>query len=169
MYASMHRVIGQVAAGWLRRSSRSPPAVAAARPPSVGLTTAAEASGVARGEVDVVRLDVDDNVATITLDHPVKRNALSSTMLRGLGRRFAEVAARDDARVIVVRSSSDVVFSSGHDLKELTSGPGGDAQGSRDELERLFKLCSEVMLQVHYAPQPVIAEISGVATAAGCH
>ena len=175
----MHRAVAaRGAAPWLRRS---PLAASIRRPFGAGEACGSDgnsdgggdgaSNGVSDGGSDggdVVRLDVADHVATITLDHPAKRNALSSALLRGLGRRFAEVAARDDARVIVVRSSSDSVFSSGHDLKELTQDHGGDAQTRQDELERLFKLCSEVMLQVHDAPQPVIAEISGVATAAGC-
>lgn len=119
------------------------------------------------GKHNRVKLNVSKNIATITLCHPQKRNALSIGMLRELSDCLSDVTKRSDARVVVLRSSSANVFSSGHDLNELAQ-KHNSRQEMRQELTELFYLCSDVMLQVHEAPQPVIAEVSGIATAAGC-
>jgi enoyl-CoA hydratase/carnithine racemase len=114
-------------------------------------------------------------VATITLNHPTKRNALSTEMLASLGREVDAVTSDQNTKVIIIRSSHSAVFSSGHDLGELVPGAKESSKTSnlsdKDIYEKhvnLFNLCSKVMLKVHNAPQPVIAEISGIATAAGC-
>jgi enoyl-CoA hydratase/carnithine racemase len=117
-------------------------------------------------------LDAPSGVVTITLNHPSRRNALSTTMLRELGAVLDLVTADEATRVIIIRSSHPIVFSSGHDLNELLRGSTGAATLTKAELHNshvsLFNLCSQVMLKVHNAPQPIIAEVNGVATAAGC-
>jgi len=134
-------------------------------------------------------LDSTTGVATITLHHPAKRNALSSEMLAALGSEVDNVTSNKHTKVIIVKSSHPVVFSSGHDLNELVpnakkpdaqepdaSGHSGESrlppppnnESLTENHIHLFNLCSQVMLKVHNAPQPVIAEINGIATAAGC-
>ena len=100
-----------------------------------------------------------DAVALLTLNHPERRNALSLGMLEGLLQAMREIPATN-ARVVVLRALGPV-FSSGHDLKELTkAGP--------TERERIFGLCTEVMQTIRQLPVPVIAQVQGLATAAGC-
>lgn len=99
-------------------------------------------------------------VARLTLNHPEKRNALSSEMLRSL--RAELVRLREDRRVrVVVLRANGPVFSSGHDLRELAAADAGQAQA-------IFALCTEVMELIRQLPQPVIAQVHALATAAGC-
>ncbi|EKF20231.1 enoyl-CoA hydratase [Nitratireductor pacificus] len=104
-------------------------------------------------------------ILTLTLSSP-PANALSIAVMRAL--KGALDRARDDAgvRVIVLRSS-EKVFSAGHDLKELTAHRG-DADRGRGFFETTMQLCAELMQAVVRHPKPVIAEVDGVATAAGC-
>jgi enoyl-CoA hydratase/carnithine racemase len=102
---------------------------------------------------------VEDGIAFLTLNHPEKRNALSRAMLSALKEQLDRVAADERARVVVLRALGPV-FSSGHDLRELVGG-------SRDEYEAVFALCTEVMETIRRLPKPVIAQVQGVATAAG--
>jgi len=108
----------------------------------------------------VLRQDAG-HVATLTLNRPATRNALSSTMLSALAEQLASVA--DDATVhVVVLAGNGPAFSAGHDLREIQARP--DPCFRRE----LFRQCSEVMVQITRLRQPVIAKVSGVATAAGC-
>ncbi|XP_024260095.1 enoyl-CoA hydratase domain-containing protein 3, mitochondrial isoform X2 [Oncorhynchus tshawytscha] len=103
----------------------------------------------------------NNGIRSITLNNPKKRNALSLSMLESLrGNILADIDS-DDLRVIVI-SAKGPVFSSGHDLKELTSAQG------RDYHFKVFQACSEVMTLIQDIPVPVIAMVNGVATAAGC-
>jgi len=108
----------------------------------------------------LVLLEVAEQIATLTLNHPEKRNALSQATLTQLRDRLREVGGRKDVRVAILRAAGPV-FSSGHDLREL-------ADCSTQDAESLFALCTEVMLAIRHLPQPVIAEVQGLATAAGC-
>lgn len=101
-----------------------------------------------------------DGVARLILNRPEKRNALSWELLRELEAAQARLADDKSVRVVVVAASGPV-FCSGHDLGEMV---GGSEQAYRD----LFTLCSRVMLQFRRLPQPVIARVQGMATAAGC-
>ncbi|XP_064794686.1 enoyl-CoA hydratase domain-containing protein 3, mitochondrial-like isoform X1 [Oncorhynchus masou masou] len=101
----------------------------------------------------------NNGIRRITLNKPKKRNALSLSMLESL--RSNILADSHDLRVIVI-SAKGPVFSSGHDLKELTSAQG------RDYHTKVFQACSEVMTLIQDIPVPVIAMVNGVATAAGC-
>lgn len=109
-----------------------------------------------------VLLEVEDAVGYVTLNRPEKRNALSlevMTAMRQLLRRVEEDAA---IRVVVIRGNGPI-FSAGHDLKEMT----GHHQDP-NYLRQIFTTCNELMLSLHELPQPVIAQVHGVATAAGC-
>src|SRR5262249_55467761 len=99
-------------------------------------------------------------VVRLTLNRPEKRNALSHALLAELEGALAGIAADPAARVVVLAAAGPV-FCSGHDLGEM---PGRSEAEYRD----LFSLCSRVMLQFRRLPQPVIARVQGVATAAGC-
>jgi enoyl-CoA hydratase/carnithine racemase len=110
--------------------------------------------------MDLVLRETADHLATLTLNHPEKRNALSRAMLQSLRDRLADIEAQRDVRVVILQAAGPV-FSSGHDLRELT---GADRQTAAS----LFALCTEVMLAIQQLPQPVIAQVHGLATAAGC-
>ncbi|XP_026183008.1 enoyl-CoA hydratase domain-containing protein 3, mitochondrial [Mastacembelus armatus] len=100
-------------------------------------------------------------IRRIILNNPKKRNALSLSMLESLRENIQTDADSDDLRVIII-SAKGPVFSSGHDLKELTSAQG------QDHHTKVFQTCAEVMTLIQNLPVPVIAMVNGVATAAGC-
>ncbi|KAK7896824.1 hypothetical protein WMY93_022149 [Mugilogobius chulae] len=102
-----------------------------------------------------------NGIRRIMLNNPKKRNALSLVMLEFLRKSILDEADRKDLRVIIL-SANGPVFSSGHDLKELTSAHG------RAHHTQVFNTCSEVMTLIQDIPIPVIAMVNGVATAAGC-
>jgi enoyl-CoA hydratase/carnithine racemase len=111
-------------------------------------------------EKQLVLCSLVDQIAILTLNHPEKRNALSRAMLQGLKEAFSRIAGDKHARVVILRAEGPV-FSAGHDLRELVGG-------ETDEYASLFALCTEVMEAVRKLPQPVIAQVHGLATAAGC-
>ncbi|XP_026219252.1 enoyl-CoA hydratase domain-containing protein 3, mitochondrial [Anabas testudineus] len=103
----------------------------------------------------------NNGIRRIILNNPKKRNALSLSMLESLRENILADADSDDLRVIII-SAKGPVFSSGHDLKELTSAQG------REHHTKVFHTCAEVMAIIQDLPVPVIAMVNGVATAAGC-
>ena len=103
-----------------------------------------------------LRVDEDDVVTAITLNRPDRRNALSLDLMVEL-RRALEAA---QGRVVVIAGAGPA-FSAGHDLTELVACEGDDAA-------ELFDTCASLMTTVQSIPQPVIAKVHGVATAAGC-
>ena len=107
-----------------------------------------------------------DGIATVTLSSPETLNALSTDMLTALAEAFARIAKDNSTRVVILRAEGKA-FSAGHDLKEMQALRSAPDQG-RAGLQTLFDLCSRVMQQIHALPQPVIAQVQGVATAAGC-
>lgn len=102
-----------------------------------------------------------DGVVRLTLNRPAQRNALSDELLRTLKATLAELAEEAAVRVLVLAGAGPQ-FCAGHDLKELRALPDEDATAA------LFGLCGEVMLALRRFPHPVIAQVHGVATAAGC-
>ncbi|HEY1277751.1 MAG TPA: enoyl-CoA hydratase [Thermoleophilaceae bacterium] len=101
-----------------------------------------------------------DSVARVTLDRPEKRNALSLELMDELLAALNGLAERRDVRVVVLEASG-AAFSAGHDLSEMV---GRDLPF----YQRLFERCTELMETIHRLPQPVIAKVEGIATAAGC-
>ena len=101
-----------------------------------------------------------DGIAVLTLNNPERRNALSSRTLAALEERLDEIAADPAARVVIIRSEGPV-FSSGHDLNELVNGDAED-------YATVFAACTRVMEAIRLLPKPVIAQVQGLATAAGC-
>lgn len=102
-----------------------------------------------------------DGIATVTLNRPAKFNALSSALMEAVEDTLAAIAADTSVRVVVLTANGKA-FSAGHDLKEIGT------KNSRDEIDALFRQCSRMMLAVTHLPQPVIAQVQGIATAAGC-
>jgi enoyl-CoA hydratase/carnithine racemase len=102
----------------------------------------------------------EDAAAVVTLNRPERRNALSIGMARDLIACLDEIG-RDPAVRSVILAAAGPVFCSGHDLSEMT---GREIH----EYRLVFDLCSELMLKILAIPQPVIAEVQGPATAAGC-
>lgn len=108
----------------------------------------------------------DVGVATLTLNSPGNLNALSDAMLAALDDTFAALAEDRTVRVVVLRGAGKA-FCAGHDLKEMQAkrqAPNGGAAAFAD----LFDRCARVMTAIPRLPQPVIAEVHGIATAAGC-
>jgi enoyl-CoA hydratase/carnithine racemase len=105
-------------------------------------------------------------IAVLTLNRPAQRNSLSEGLIADLHRALDEIA--DDKRVrAVVIAANGPAFSAGHDLKEL-SARRSDADGGRAYFAKLMNACSAMMLALVNLPQPVVAAVQGVATAAGC-
>ena len=102
-----------------------------------------------------------DQVATLTLNRPRQYNALSAAVLAALHRELDALARDPEVRVVLVTGAGSA-FCSGHDLKEMR------ALESRAEVEALFTSCSAMMQKLVALPQPVIAVVNGLATAAGC-
>ena len=100
-------------------------------------------------------------VVTLTLNRPAAFNALSEGMLEALQTALDRVAADDTARVLVIKAAGKA-FCAGHDLKEMRAEP------SIDYYERLFAQCGRVMMAIQKLPVPVVAQVQGIATAAGC-
>jgi enoyl-CoA hydratase/carnithine racemase len=98
--------------------------------------------------------------AVVTLNRPQRRNALSLEMMLELI-DCLDAIGRDRAIRAVILAAAGKVFCSGHDLSEMV---GRDI----NEYRRLFDVCSELMMKIQAIPQPVIAEVQGIATAAGC-
>ena len=114
----------------------------------------------------LIRHDVQDGIATVTLASPGTLNALSTPMLIALDETFAALATDDSIRVVILAAEGKA-FSAGHDLKEMQAYRV-DADDGRTAFETLFHLCARVMQRIAALPQPVIAQVQGVATAAGC-
>jgi enoyl-CoA hydratase/carnithine racemase len=107
-----------------------------------------------------LRIEDAAGVRTLVLNRPERRNALSLALLRDLLGALADTAADTSVRAVVVRGEGPA-FCAGHDLSEMT---GCSLPAARE----LFDTCSELMMAIHRLPQPVIAQVHGIATAAGC-
>jgi enoyl-CoA hydratase/carnithine racemase len=102
----------------------------------------------------------DGHAATITLNRPEKRNALSLELMEELIVAFEQLGADREVRAIVVEGAGPA-FSAGHDLGEMVARHAAF-------YERLFDVCTVMMETIHRVPQPVIAKVHATATAAGC-
>ncbi|MCB1330816.1 MAG: enoyl-CoA hydratase [Maritimibacter sp.] len=104
-------------------------------------------------------------VARLTLNSPGSLNALSDEMLAALSEAFAEIAEDRSIRAVVLAGAGKV-FSAGHDLKQMQAARNAP-DGGRAYYDDLFTRCGTVMQAIRALPQPVIAELHGIATAAG--
>ena len=102
-----------------------------------------------------------DGVATLTLNRPTQFNSLSEEMLAELQAALDAIAADKSVRAVVIAGAGKA-FCAGHDLKQMR------ANHSKAYMQKLFKQCGKVMMTITEMPQPVIARIHGIATAAGC-
>jgi enoyl-CoA hydratase/carnithine racemase len=108
----------------------------------------------------------DREVLRLILNRPTARNALSEELMRVLSQAL-DWAAQDKLLRVIVLAAEGKAFSSGHDLKEMAARRSGADKG-RDAFARLFAQCSQLMQAIVRHPKPVIAEVQGIATAAGC-
>jgi enoyl-CoA hydratase/carnithine racemase len=102
-----------------------------------------------------------DGVATLTMNRPQARNALSMALMDALIQELDALAIDSSIKVVVIAGAGPG-FCAGHDLKELRADP------RREFYEATFHRCSELMLKITHLPKPVIARVHGIATAAGC-
>jgi len=102
----------------------------------------------------------DNGIAILTLNRPNRRNALSLELMQELIGCLEEIGGSRDVRAVILAAAGNV-FSSGHDLGEMA---GRDI----NEYRQIFDVCTVLMEKVQAIPQPVIAEVQGIATAAGC-
>ncbi|MBV8530297.1 MAG: enoyl-CoA hydratase/isomerase family protein, partial [Candidatus Eremiobacteraeota bacterium] len=107
-----------------------------------------------------IKLEHDGEVAILSMNRPEKRNALSLRMMRELDHALAAVSATPETRAIILRGEGPA-FSAGHDLRELLDREA-------DAYRTIFDACVNLMARIAAIPQPVIAEVARVATAAGC-
>src|SRR5262245_52795525 len=107
-----------------------------------------------------LRVQSEGGVVRLTLDRPERRNALSRALIARLDEALGAIGAAPEARVVVLGANGPA-FCAGHDLGEMVGR-------SEAEYHDLFEACSRVMLRLRDLPQPVIARVHGVATAAGC-
>ncbi len=105
-------------------------------------------------------LEREGDVAVISLNRPEKRNALSLQMMRELDEALAEIGRDPGVRVVILRGEGPA-FSAGHDLRELVDR-------DVEAYQTIFEACVALMSRIVAIPQPVIAEVAKVATAAGC-
>src|SRR6202041_2756268 len=103
---------------------------------------------------------IEGQLGVITLNRPERRNALSLELMLELISSLDEFAVEPEVRAIILAASGKV-FSSGHDLSEMVGRTVSDYR-------RLFDVCTELMTRIQSIPQPVIAQVQGIATAAGC-
>jgi enoyl-CoA hydratase/carnithine racemase len=111
---------------------------------------------------DLILRDLSDGVLRLTLNDPSSRNSLSYKMIEELQASLDEA----DVRVVIIAANGPA-FSSGHNLKEITAHRA-DADEGRSFFKDLFDKCAELMLTITNSPYPVIAEVDGLASAAGC-
>ncbi len=111
--------------------------------------------------MEAVLLEKDGPLGYLTLNRPEKRNALSLDVMTEMIEKLDRVAEDRDVSVVVIKGNGPVL-SAGHDIREMA----GNKDVSR--LRKIFTTCNSMMLKLHQLPQPVIAQVHGIATAAGC-
>jgi enoyl-CoA hydratase/carnithine racemase len=111
-------------------------------------------------EYKTVCSTTEGNVAVVTLNRPARRNALSLELMEELIRCLSEIGESREIRAVILAAAGKV-YCSGHDLSEMIGG-------NLNEYRRIFDVCTELMNKIQSIRQPVIAEVQGTATAAGC-
>jgi len=109
----------------------------------------------------VLLSETAEGIARLTLNRPAQRNALSVALMTALEAEVARLAGDTATRAVIIAAAGPA-FCAGHDLREVRANPG------RESYEALFTQCSRLMTAIIRMPKPVIAEIHGIATAAGC-
>jgi enoyl-CoA hydratase/carnithine racemase len=116
--------------------------------------------------VPVLLRERHDEIAMLVLNRPAARNSLSESLLTALSASLDDIAADRSVRAVVLAAEGPA-FCAGHDLKELTARRS-DADGGRAYFRHIMTTCSAMMQKIVMLPQPVIAAVQGIATAAGC-
>ena len=109
---------------------------------------------------EVLEVDRADGIAVLTLNRPAQRNALSRELMHEVIAALEGIRADPELRAVVIAGRGPA-FSAGHDLSEMLSL-------TLDDYREIFALCTRMMSAIHELPQPVIARVHGMATAAGC-
>jgi len=109
---------------------------------------------------------VDNGILRLTLNDAKRRNALSNEMMHQLAQALTTAASDDSIRVIILAANGPA-FCAGHDLKQIKAGRSADDNGQAYFTE-VFENCAALMQQIVNHPKPIIAEVTGIATAAGC-
>jgi enoyl-CoA hydratase/carnithine racemase len=109
----------------------------------------------------IITREDDNGISTLTLNRPQQYNAMSSEMLDALEHQLSAIKDNDSIRVVIIAANGKA-YSAGHDLKEVRSSDDQDFH------QQLFEKCGRVMVMINQMPQPVIARVQGIATAAGC-
>ena len=117
-------------------------------------------NAVPQNEVILLREDVG-SIATLTLNRPEKFNALSTRLMDLMQSQLDQLIGDTSIRVVIIAANGSA-FCAGHDLSEMEANPSAGA------IRALFEKCSHLMMSLTRLPQPVIAKVHGVATAAGC-
>lgn len=112
-------------------------------------------------EEPVLLRETSDGIATLTLNRPRQRNALSMALMGELNAALADIADDADVKVVVIRGNGPA-FCAGHDLKEIRADDREEAH------QQTFAECARLMTGIVELPKPVIARVHGIATAAGC-
>ncbi len=113
-----------------------------------------------------VLLNTAGHIATLTLNRPQNRNALSLSMIAALSEALDAIGAQEQTRVIILQADGPA-FCAGHDLKELTAHRD-DSDGGRAIFQETMAACSALMQKIVSLYRPVIAAVDEMATAAGC-
>jgi enoyl-CoA hydratase/carnithine racemase len=130
------------------------------------MTAHTAAARAAKTTAPVLVRERDKDIAILVLNRPQARNSLSEAMLTELSAAFADIAADRTIRAVVLAANGPA-FCAGHDLKEVTAHRA-DSDGGRAYTRQLMQDCSAMMQAIIHLPQPVIAAVEGIATAAGC-
>jgi enoyl-CoA hydratase/carnithine racemase len=117
-------------------------------------------------EQPILLRDDADGIATLTLNNPARRNSLSPAMLGALGEALEALAGERAVKVVIIAANGPA-FCAGHDLKEMTAHRADPDRG-RAFFTATMTQCSAVMQAIVNLPQPVIASVQAIATAAGC-
>jgi enoyl-CoA hydratase/carnithine racemase len=107
-----------------------------------------------------LKFELENRIGFVTLNRPEKRNALSLEVLQELDALLSTISHNRDVAVVIIKGEGKI-FSAGHDISDLV---GGDLT----RYTEVFDACSDVMEKIQNLPQPVIAQVHGMATAAGC-
>jgi enoyl-CoA hydratase/carnithine racemase len=131
-----------------------------------GRKTEAAVDGAAKmdGDAPLLLETCEEGILRLTLNRPGQRNALSIALMSALGEALDRAAADRECRVVIIAGAGPA-FCAGHDLREFRALDNHDR---RKAYQRIFAQCSALMLQIVHLAKPVVAEVHGIATAAGC-
>ncbi len=115
---------------------------------------------------ELIITDKNEKIGLLTLNSPEKLNALSEEMIETLSQNLKSLGSDSEIKAIIIRAEGKA-FCAGHDLKEMTLNRQSE-DGGKEYFNWLFKKCANMMAGISKIPKPVLAEVQGVAAAAGC-